>query len=180
MTEEQINATPETTEKGKKLKLLKTLCFVLSALGWIMIFGGLFWVILILGGQNPEQKLDQSSGPMHAILYVTSAVTFDFFFVGLAAIVLANLTMFILDKNVRPAIILRCAPVLLYTFAVFQIYWAAFQYTLVFPATVNQTYRFLYAQPALLPTLIKAAILVLVAQMLKRLLPIIDEYKTLV
>jgi hypothetical protein len=60
------------------------------------------------------------------------------------------------------------------------ILWAVFRH-LIFAATIEDSaIRFLYEQPALLPTLGKAVILILLGQILKRMLPVIQEYKTLV
>ena len=161
----------------KKLKLLSGLCTAIACIGWILIIGGWFWLFVFF-----TQARSDSLGltEIQFLCYGISAISFDFFFVGLGAVIIARLAKFIFEKEATPTLMLRCGDKLLYCFAALGIYWGFFRH-FVFAATIEDTSaRFLYEQPALLPTLGKAIILILLGQILKRLLPIIQEYKSLV
>ena len=167
----------------KKLKLLNGLCTAIACIGWILIIGGWFWLIVFFTRWNTDPFQTGSSrelGEIQFYFYGVSAVSFDFFFVGLGAVIVSRLAKFIFDKEATPTLMLRCGDKILYLFAVLGILWGFFRH-LIFAATIeNSATRFLYEQPALLPTLGKAVILILLGQILKRMLPVIQEYKTLV
>lgn len=75
---------------------------------------------------------------------------------------------------------LRCGDKIFYFFAVLGVLWAVFRHLIFAAITEDVTARFLYALPTLLPMLGKAIILILLGQILKRLLPVIQEYKSLI
>jgi hypothetical protein len=153
----------------KKLKLLGGLCTAIACIGWILIIGGWFWLIVFFTRVNSGTS--NELGEIQFLFYGISAVSFDFFFVGLGAVIVARLAKYIL---------LRCGDKILYLFAVLGILWAIFRHLIFAAAIEDSATRFLYEQPALLPTLGKAVILILLGQILKRMLPVIHEYKTLV
>ena len=163
---------------GKKLKLLNGFCTAIACIGWTLIIGGWFWLIVFFIRTNSGASTEL--GEIQYLFYGISAVSFDFFFVGLGAIIVARLAKFIFEKGSSPTLMLRCGDKIFYLFAVLGILWAIFCH-LIFAATIEDSAtRFLYEQPALLPTLGKAVILILLGQILKRILPVIQEYKTLV
>jgi len=162
----------------KKLKLLSGLCTAIACIGWILIIGGWFWLIVFFTQANTGASLELSE--IQFLFYGISALSFDFFFVGLGAVIVARLTKFIFERESTPTLMLRCGDKILYLFAVLAVLWAVFRH-LIFAVTIEDaTARFLYEQPALLPTLGKVIILILLGQILKRLLPVIQEYKSLV
>ncbi len=162
----------------KKLKLLSGLCTAIACIGWTLIIGGWFWLIVFFTQANTGASLELSE--IQFLFYGISALSFDFFFVGLGAVIVARLTKFIFERESTPTLMLRCSNKIFYLFAVLGVLWAVFRH-LIFAAAIEDTAtRFLYEQPALLPTLGKAVILILLGQILRHLLPVIQEYKTLV
>ena len=161
-----------------KRKLLRGLCTAIACIGWILIIGGWFWLIVFFTRVNIGAS--SGLGEIRFLFYGISAVSFDFFFVGLGAVIIARLAKFIFEKEATPTLMLRCSDKIFYLFAVLGVLWAVFRH-LIFAATIEDTAtRFLYEQPVLLPTLGKAIILILLGKILKRLLPVIEEYKSLV
>ncbi|MFA6186725.1 MAG: hypothetical protein WC770_05875 [Phycisphaerae bacterium] len=162
----------------KKLKLLSGFCTAVASIGWILIIGGWFWLMVFSTHANTGVSSDADC--MKFAFYGISAVSFEFFFVGIGAIIIAGLVKFIIKKESKPSLMLRCGDKLFYIFAVLGILWAVIQHSFFAVAIDDKIARFLYEQPILLPTLGKAIILILLGQILKRLLPIIEEYKSLV
>ena len=161
----------------KKIKLLSGLCTAIACIGWILIIGGWFWAFMFLTQTNVA-SLEMTE--IQFAFYGISAVSFDFFFVGLGAIIVAKLAKFIIVKESKPTLMLRCGDKLLYCFAALGIYWGFFRHFIMVATIESPSTRFLYEQPAFLPTLGKAIILILLGQILKRSLPVIQEYKSLI
>lgn len=162
----------------KKLKLLSGLCTAIACIGWTLIIGGWFWLIVFFTRANTGASTEL--GEIKFIFYGISAVSFEFFFVGLGAVIVARLAKFIFEKESTPTLMLRCGDKIFYLFAVLGVLWAVFRHLIFAAAIEDSATRFLYEQPILLPTLGKAIILILLGQILKHLLPVIQEYKTLV
>ena len=162
----------------KKIKLLSGICTTIACIGWMLVIGGWFWLMVFFTQANMGAL--SALGEIQFIFYGISAVSFDFFFVGLGAVIVARLAKFIFEKESTPTLMLRCGDKIFYLFAVLGILWAVFQHLIFAVAIEDSVTRLLYEQPALLPTLGKAIILILLGQILKRLLPVIQEYKTLV
>lgn len=163
---------------NKRIKLLKALCTIVACIGWLLIGGGCLWVVVLFTRATtiPETELSE----MLFYLYGFSAVIFDFFFVGLSAVIIARLVVFIFQADAVPAFMLRCADKIFYLFAVLSILFAVFQHAVLDVSIEDKAARFIYEQPAVLPVLAKAVILILLGLILRRLLPVIQEYKSLV
>ena len=162
----------------KKLKLLSSLCTAIACIGWTLVIGGWFWLIMFF--TRAYTGVSPGLGEIQFLFYGISAVSFDFFFVGLGAVIVARLAKFIFEKESAPTLMLRCGDKIFYLFAVLGILWGVFRHLIFATAIEDSTTRFLYQQPALLPTLGKVIILILLGQILKRLLPVIQEHKSLV
>ena len=162
----------------KKLKLLSGLCTAIACSGWILVIGGWFWLVAFFTRANTGAS--PGLGEIQFYFYGISAVSFDFFFMGLGAVIVARLAKFIFEKESKPTLMLRCGDKIFYLFAVLGILWAVFRHFIFAAVIEDSATRFLYEQPVLLPTLGKAVMLILLGQILKRLLPIIQEYKSLV
>lgn len=138
---------------------------------------GVIWFAVFVG--EPSET-NQRTGNIELMLTAISVFSFDFFFVGLAAVILSQFARYVFDKQYKPGLMLRCGDKILYFFVVIGIYWAGFRYFLYVKTVDDSFLRFLLAQPLILPTVVKVLILVCLGQILKRILPIIEEYKTLV
>ncbi len=163
---------------NKKLKSLNGLCTATACLGWTLIIGGCFWAIVFF--TRATTRTSSGLDEIQNLLYGISAVSFHFFSIGLGAIIVARLAKFIFIKESTPTLILRCADKIFYLFAAIEVLLAVFQHWIFASMMENTTNRFLYEQSIFLPTVGKAIILILLGQILKRLLPVIQEYKTLV
>jgi len=141
------------------------------------VTAGVIWFAVFVG--EPSET-NQRTGNIELMLTAISVFSFDFFFVGLAAVILSQFARYVFDKQYKPGLMLRCGDKILYFFVVIGIYWAGFRYFLYVKTVDDSFLRFLLAQPLILPTVVKVLILVCLGQILKRILPIIEEYKTLV
>ena len=162
----------------KKSRIISTLCTTIACIGWILIGGGSFWLILFTRAHYNILRL--KSDEVQFLLYGISEVSFDTIFVGLGAIIVSRLARLVFEKESKPALMLRCGDKILYLFAVLAILWAVLRHLIFAATTEDSTARFLYGQPELLLTILKAIILILLGQILKRSIPAIEEYKSLV
>jgi hypothetical protein len=170
---EEIN---EEVIKDKR-RPLRFFCIALELIGWILVFGGTMWFIYLLSG---TRATSDRMVEIREMLTVIANFSFDFVFIGLVAVILAHLTRYVFERDFRRGILLRCGDKILYFFAVLALGWVGFSW-FYYIKTIEEIYwRMLLAQPLILPTVAKALILVCLGQILKRILPVIEEYKSLV
>ncbi|HUW20016.1 MAG TPA: hypothetical protein VMW16_12010 [Sedimentisphaerales bacterium] len=163
----------------KDRRVLKFLCLAVQFFGWALVFGGAVWFIGFVSRAGVASL--EAVAAIKCILYAVSAFVFDFFFVGLASVILAQLARYFLQGEGKPGLMLRCAEGILYVFACSGIFWALFRYRCLSIVVAHEPDpQLLYAQALLLPTIAKFVLLIGLAQILKRILPIIEESKTLV
>ena len=162
--------------EGKKL--LGLLCKAVQVIGWVVVAGGVFWFIRLVSG--PSGKLTEGSAGIEELLTMISWFAFDFVFIGLAAVILAQLARYALGRENKAGLLLRCGDKILYFFAFLGVLWAFFRVRLNIELIQDASFRLLYVQPLILPTIAKALILVGLGQILKRIMPVIEEYKSLV
>jgi len=165
-----------------KRKLLRFFCIIVQLLGWALVLAGVIWFVMFVsaGPSETNQERVGTNEEIELMLTAISVFSFDFFFVGLAAVILSQFARHVFDRQYKPGLMLRCGDKILYFFVVIGIYWAAFRYFLYVETFDDSSFRFLLAQSLILPTLVKVLILVGLAQILKRILPVIEESKTLV
>lgn len=176
----------------KHRRLLQAYCLIARILGWFLILGGVFWFFAIVTGkivqahQPDEQYID-------LLLYIAYSYVYDFVIPGLLAFAIGGLLDYLIRPEARPHLILRIMDKLCYFYAVFLIlrFFGAIQYFGNNPwwfvnfkfLTVSEmpaSARLLLVQPLLGPTLAKVLLLIGVGMLLRRLLPVIEESKTLV
>jgi len=161
-------------------RLLKFYCTVALIIGWLLIAGGFLWFIPTLKSLNINDLYKGAD----AILYAVSALLFDFLLPGLIALGVVQFIRYLYEDTNKPGRILRYAHWFFYIYAVFlivktylQYFWNSTWYAEVIESEIS---RLLFIQPFLLPTVAKVLILVGLGQILRRLLPVIEESKTLV
>jgi hypothetical protein len=161
-------------------RLLKFYCTAALIIGWLLIIGGFLWFIPAITSLNINDLYKGAD----AILYVVSALLFDFFLPGLIALGVMQFIRYLFEDVKKPGCILRAADWLFYIYAVFlivktylQYYWNSTWYAEVIESEVS---RLLFIQPFLLPTIAKVLILVGLGQIIHRIIPVIEESKTLV
>ena len=166
----------------KNRALLKLYCIAAQIIGWVLLPGGCIWIILFLSG--PRQSDIVARGD--ALLYALSSMLYDFMFPGLIALGLAQFIRYLFGSEHKPGGILRHGEKIFYMYAGFLIVKTFLRhvwYTHVWYAGIigESTFsRLLFMQPFILPTVAKALILVGLGQVLRRILPVIEESKTLV
>jgi hypothetical protein len=109
---------------------------------------------------------------------------FDFMLPGLIALGVMQFIRYVFEDTDKPGCILRNADRLFYMYAVFLALKSYFKYlffTEWYAEAISlEPSRLLFIQPFLLPTVAKILILVGLGQILRRLLTVIEESKTLV
>lgn len=159
--------------------LLKLYCFVARIIGWLLIAGGFFWFLATISSIDTSLEVRPEG-----LLYVISALLFDFVLPGLVALGVMQFIEYLFEDTSKPGWLLGMAGGLLYTYAGFVAVKAFLKYMWYSEwyaqAISLQTPRLLFVQPFLLPTAAKILILVGLAQIIRRVMPAIEEAKTLV
>jgi len=179
MSEEKDKIIANEKEFGKKRYLCpRFFCITLELVGWLLVFGGIMWFIYSMSGGG--KRASENINEIPKILTVISWFNFDFAFIGLMAVILAHLARYVFDKDLHRGVLLRSGDKILYLFAIFTVAWAIFRWFYYLKTIEDSNWRILLAQPLILPTVGKVLVLVCIAQILKLILPIIEEYKSLV
>jgi hypothetical protein len=166
----------------KNRRLLKFYCITAQTIGWVLIPGGCLWIIFFLSGPRQSGIADNAD----AILYSISSMLFDFMFPGLIALGLAQFIRYLSESESQQGGILRRGEIIFYMYAGFlivKIFLSHIWYNHFWYAEIigNSAFsRLLFLQPFILPTVAKVLILVGLGQILRRILPVIEESKTLV
>jgi len=161
-------------------RLLKLYCTTALIIGWLLFAGGFVWFIPTIMSLNIKYLYKGAD----AILYSVSAMLFDFLLPGLIALGVVQFIKYLFEDTAKPGRILRNAHWLFYIYAVFLIMKTYLRYfwNITWYAEVieSETSRLLFIQPFLLPTVAKVLILVGLGRILRHLMPVIEESKTLV
>jgi hypothetical protein len=163
----------------KNRALLKLYCVVARIIGWLLIIGGVFWFILTASSFDTDGS-DRPEG----LLYLISSMLFDFMLPGLIAIGVMQFIRYVFEDTDKPGCILRNADRLFYMYAVFLTLKSYFKYcffTVGYAEAISlESSHLLFIQPFILPTIAKVLILVGLGQITRRIMPVIEESKTLV
>ncbi|MHC4720068.1 MAG: hypothetical protein ACYSYT_06300 [Planctomycetota bacterium] len=154
-------------------KLLRFFCRAVQLLGWALLVMGVIWFVCLV-------SLPSSGDEVETILQAISWFLFAFTVPGVAAIGIIQFVRYLFDTEYKPGWVLRHAAVFIYLLAAIEIAWAIFRYFYFVRTMDEPTARLLWTQLLILPTIVKVMILVSLAQILKRILPLIEESKTLV
>ena len=176
----------------KHRRLLQAYCLIARILGWLLMLGGILWFFAIVGN---VWLIIEEQNQIDFLLYVISSLVYDFVIPGFLAFAIGGLLVYLLRPEIKPPIILGMTDKLCYIYAGFLIIkllstigtiksfgdspWVVnFRY-LAIPELSEQA-RILLVQPVLGPTLAKVLLLIGVGMILHRLLPVIEESKTLI
>ncbi|MBN2020906.1 MAG: hypothetical protein JW749_11870 [Sedimentisphaerales bacterium] len=172
----------------KHRRLLQAYCLIARIVGWLLLLGGLVWFFALV--KNTWQ-ITEDQKQIDFLLYVISSLVYDFFIPGFLAFAIGGLLDYLLRPMARPPLILRMTDKLCYFYAFF-LFLKFLIATGPFDKNPLIVIRFLwisempkasqiiFIQPLLGPTLAKVLLLVGVGMILHRLLPVIEESKTLV
>jgi len=159
---------------------------VARAVGWVLLVGGLLWflafIFWILAIKDASGELVDQIMPklQRNTVYAISAFINDFTLPGMIALGLSQLLRFLLEPENKGGWILRHGHWILFSFA-FVFVGEVCLNTNFLPGTRNPDARgLLLVSPLLVPMLARVLIVVGLGVVLKRMIAIIDESKTLV
>jgi hypothetical protein len=155
------------------------------AVGWVLLCGGVIWLLIfafwVLASVDAAGEL-RWPGLSRNLAYAGSAFLVSFVAPGLLALLIAQFIKHSLAAEGRPAWILRHGGWVLYACALALVVQALLRIRGWDPAAAADPDRagLLFVSPSLVPLLAEILVCVGSGQLLERLLPIIDESKTLV
>jgi hypothetical protein len=164
----------EFVEKNKGL--LRFYCIAARTMGWIlMIVAPLLAIVSLFKGLPGGERLRSW------MLYQLSEQLIRHLLLGLVMLSLAKFVRYLYQSDYQPGWILRHADKFLYLYAacliVSHIVWYCFQMTI---RSYNLTDTLVYFVSWEPPALVMGLIFIGMGQVLRRILPIIEESKTLV
>jgi hypothetical protein len=166
-------------------RLLKFYCVAARICGWVLLCGGTIWFLLFI---LVTLAVNDAAGTIgwpytsENFIYALVSFTFEFVLPGLIALLLAQLIRYMLESDYQPAWILRCGDKILYVYAALLIGQNALLYYALQVGLPGEQGpgHLLIVQPLVVPLVVKILILVGLGQILRRLIPVIEESKTLV
>jgi hypothetical protein len=169
----------------KNRRLLKFYCTAARIFGWVLICGGTIWFLLFVLLTLAVDDAAGTIGWPHTLdnfVYSTSSYVFEFALLGLVALLVAQLIKYMLESEYIPGYILRFGDMILYVYAALLIV----QNTLIYYVLNRECLstlkpgHLIFVKPLIVPLATKVLILVGLGQILRRLLNVIEESKTLV
>ena len=169
----------------KNRRLLKFYCMATRIFGWVLICGGTIWFLLFV---LLTLAVDDAAGEIgwpHTLdnfVYSTSSYVYEFVMLGLVALLVAQLIRYMLESKYTPGYILRFGDKILYIYAAFLIGQNTLVHYVLNPELLStlKPGSFIFVKPLIVPLATKVLILVGLGQILRRLLNVIEESKTLV
>ncbi len=153
--------------------------------GWVLLCGGVVWLLMfslwLLAAVDAAGELPWP-GAFPNLIYAGSAFLLSFAAPGLLALLIAQLIAYSLVAEGNPGWVLRHGVWILYACALVLVGQAVLRMSGWEPAATIEPDQagLLFVGPTLVPVLAKVLICVGLGQLLGRILPIIEESKTLV
>lgn len=165
--------------------LLKFYRIAARIFGWVLICGGTIWFLLFVLAILAVSDAAGTIGWPHTsknFVYASTSFISQFVLPGLIALLIAQLIRYMLESEYTPSWILRFGDKVLYVYAALLIGHNVLLYYFLHASLLgNQSIgHLLLVQPLVVPLAAKILILVGLAQILRRLMPVIEESKTLV
>lgn len=165
--------------------LLKFYCIAARIVGWVLVCGGTVWFllyvlcILVVSDAAGELRWPHT---LKNVIYSTSSFVFEFLFPGLIALIVAQLIGYMIANKNKDSRLLQYGEYVLYAYAVLVIGKAVLQYYLWHGIILEGQGAggLLFIQPLIVPVAAKVLIIIGLAQALRRVMPVIEEWKTLV
>ncbi len=169
----------------KNRQLLKTFSIAARVIGWVLILGGGIWFLLFLLCILAVSDAAGSLGWPYTnenFLYASSAFVFDFIFLGLLVLIIGQLIRHTLETENKAGWLLRFGNKILCLYALVIVGRAISRYCILHTGLMEKfgSGRLLFIQPIVVPLAAKALIIVALGILLRRVLPVIEESKTLV
>ena len=175
----------------KHRRLFQAYCLIARNLGWVLFLGGVLWIFCFMKYMEtiPTDKIRTSEDAreiFEVVTYIAMSVFYDFIIPGFLAFAIGGLLDFLLRPEAKPRLVLRITDKLCYIYAAFVIlkavslnFWFE-RLNLTEIPEISEPLRILLMQSILGPTLAKILLLIGIGLILHRLLPVIEESKTLV
>jgi len=169
----------------KNRRLLKFYCLAARIFGWVLICGGTIWFLLFVLVTLAVNDAAGTIGWPHTsenFVYASTSFVFQFVMPGLIALLVAQLIRYMLETEYKPGWILLCGDKILYVYAALLIGQNILMYYVLRVGLLTQDSpgHLVFIQPLVVPLAAKILILVGLGQILRRILPVIEESKTLV
>ena len=169
----------------KNRRLLKFYYTAGRISGWVLICGGTIWflmfVLLTLAVDDAAGEIGWPN-TIDNFVYSSSSYVFEFAMLGLVALLVAQLIRYMLESEYTPGFILRFGDKILYVYAALLIVQNTLVHYVLNPELLStlKPGHFIFIKPLIVPLATKVLILVGLGQILRRLLNVIEESKTLV
>jgi hypothetical protein len=175
----------------KHRRLLQAYCLIARIIGVFLLLGSVIWVFCFMKCLEaiPSGKIRTSEDArelFEVVTYIATSVFYDFIIPGFLAFAIAGLLDYLLRPEAKPRLFLRITDKLCYIYAAFLIlkaislnFWFE-RLTITGIPEISEQTRLLLVQPLLVTTLAKILLLIGIGMILHRLLPVIEESKTLV
>jgi hypothetical protein len=166
----------------KNRRLLKFYCVGARTIGWILLLSTPIRIALMLllsGGSWPEGYGD----PLN---YILSPSSISLMMFGVVVLGVGQFIRYVFETEYEQGWILRHGVTILYLCAVVNIALAGVMILMIFnssgdvPRQARMLLRILWVLHGLIPFLAKALLLVGLGRILQRIMPVIEESKTLV
>ena len=167
----------------KNSRLLRMYCLVVRTIGWFLLAGGAMWLTYGFSGVYIIHNKTQHQEAMKAMTLGCFTLACDFIIPGLLAFAISQLLIYITRPEGKAGLMLRIADKLCYCYAAF-IFIQTFRTSLLVinkASETSQLYNLFFGQALLsIPIIAKILVLIGAGVIIRRLLPVIDESKTLV
>jgi hypothetical protein len=172
----------------KNSRLLRIYCVVAKCVGWFLLLAGTLWLAFAISGIYTINAGQSGTAQQRELLeistYVSVTHAFDFVIPGLLAFSISQLLVYVIRPEVKAGLMLRLADKLCYIYVAVLIVEVFLGVYLFFTnpkfLEISQGYRAIFIQPFLNPLPAKIILLIGAGMIIRRLLPVIDESKTLV
>ncbi|MFA5423341.1 MAG: hypothetical protein WC374_05735 [Phycisphaerae bacterium] len=154
------------------------LCTALQSIGWVFLFYTAMAFVMTITGVHPGAVEDKQ--PLETVInLITYWFVIDFILLGASVVIFGQLARLIFQKaQQQPGVLLRWGSRILIVVACISVFWLVWLYRIYAP--IIPTHLFIVVPLFFGAAMTKAAVLMLLAQILKRALPIIEESKSLV
>ncbi|MGA2324228.1 MAG: hypothetical protein ABSG22_10315 [Sedimentisphaerales bacterium] len=172
----------------KNSRLLRIYCVVAKCIGWFLLLVGVLLFAYAIWGiytiNAGQIRTVQQRESIEISTYVSLTHAFDCAIPGLLAFSISQLLVYIIRPEIKAGLMLRLADKLCYIYVVVLIVEAFISANSWFAnpqlLEVSQRYRVLFIEALLSPLPAKIILLIGAGVIIRRLLPVIEESKTLV
>ena len=162
----------EFIEQNKRL--LRSYCVVAQIIGWVLL------IVPAIASVVENLGISTTGEPMF-ILYAVLALLSNYMLLGVVVLGVAQFMRYLFETRYQPGWILRYGDKILYVYAAFLIADSVAQYCFHAPRMQLASFSLLlYLVSLILHAIVKVLILTGLGQILRRIMPVIEESRMLV